>query len=441
MEQWKTEPAVIWRDQLYRYQELLERCESWKGSIRSMGLSSGCIAALEGDFSLNACALLLALIDQKAIIVPLTKATGVHRNEFLEIAEVQKLLTFDEADNLNVENRNDLVKNEITKKFINEGNPGLVLFSSGSTGQSKAALQDFSRLLEKFKVPRHKMRALNFLLFDHIGGINTLFYTLSNGGVVVTTTARNPDRICHLIEKHRVELLPTTPTFLNLLVISEAHKNYDISSLKLITYGTEVMPESVLKRVNQAFPKVRLLQTYGLSELGILRSQSKASDSLWMKVGGEGFETKVVDGVLWIKAPSAMVGYLNAASPYTEDGWFITGDAVEVDGEYIRVMGRKSEIINVGGEKVYPVEVESVIQSMPGVEDVAVSGEANPITGQIVKARVKINSGEPAGEFRKRIRDHCRARLASYKIPQRIEIVHNTMYSDRFKKMRREDPR
>jgi acyl-CoA synthetase (AMP-forming)/AMP-acid ligase II len=158
-----------------------------------------------------------------------------------------------------------------------------------------------------------------------------------------------------------------------------------------------------------------------------------------MKVGGEGFETKVVDGILWIKAESAMVGYLNARSPYTEDGWFITGDAVEVDGEYIRIMGRKSEMINVGGQKVYPAEVESVIQTMQGVEDVAVSGEPNPILGQIVKARVKTMSEENAADFRKRLREHCRSLLASYKIPQKVELVCNPIYSDRFKKMRREE--
>ena len=111
-----------------------------------------------------------------------------------------------------------------------------------------------------------------------------------------------------------------------------------------MTYGTEVMPESTLKQFHELFPKVLLLQTYGLSEVGILRSKSKSSDSLWVKVGGEGFETRVVDGMLEIKAKSAMLGYLNAESPFTEDGWFKTGDAVEVDGEYIRILGRKSEM-------------------------------------------------------------------------------------------------
>src|SRR6185369_15483612 len=126
------------------------------------------------------------------------------------------------------------------------------------------------------------------------------------------------------------------------------HQRYDLSSLALITYGTEPMPASTLERVAQAFPSVKLLQTYGMTELGILRSQSRDSASLWVRVGGEGYETKVVDGRLWIRARSAMLGYLNAPTPFDAEGFLDTGDLVETDGEWVRFLGRKSDIINVG---------------------------------------------------------------------------------------------
>ena len=121
------------------------------------------------------------------------------------------------------------------------------------------------------------------------------------------------------------------------------------------------MLESTLVRCQKLFPHVKLQQTYGLSEVGILRSKSKNSDSVWLKVGGDGFQTRIVNNMLQIKAYSAMLGYLNAPSPFTEEGWLETGDLVESDGDYIRILGRQSEIINVGGEKVYPVEVENII--------------------------------------------------------------------------------
>ena len=282
------------------------------------------------------------------------------------------------------------------------------------------------------------MRSLLFLMFDHLGGFNTLLYNLSNAGCSVIADNRNPEEICRLVDKFKIETLPVSPTFINLLLLSEAYKNYDFSSLNLMTYGTEPMPESTLQHIHQLFPNVRLLQTYGLSELGVMRSKSKASDSLWVKIGGEDFKTRVVDGLLEIKAKSAMLGYLNAPSPFTEDGWFKTGDEVLVDGEYIKILGRKSDLINVGGLKVFPAEIESVLLTMEGVEDATVCGEASPLVGQIVKAKVKLSTNESLSKFRKRMRDFCKGKLENYKIPQKVVFVDEFMASSRFKKIRRD---
>ena len=252
-----------------------------------------------------------------------------------------------------------------------------------------------------------------------------MLYTLSNAGCIVTVQDRTPDDVFSAIEKYKVELLPTSPTFINLVLLSEAYKRYNIATLKIVTYGTEPMPESTLKRFHDLFPKIRLQQTYGLTEVGILRSKSKDSDSLWIKVGGEGFETRIVNGILQIKAKSAMLGYLNASSPFTEDGWLNTGDSVEVDGDYIKILGRESEIINVGGEKVYPAEVESTIQEMDNVAEVTVYGEKNPITGNIVCAKVSLSDDEDHKKFALRLKKYCREKLQNYKVPVKVFIVKN----------------
>jgi acyl-coenzyme A synthetase/AMP-(fatty) acid ligase len=248
---------------------------------------------------------------------------------------------------------------------------------------------------------------------------------------------RSPDSILSTIEKYKVELLPTSPSFINLILLSEAYKRYDISSLKVITYGTEPMPESTLKRFHNLFPHIKLLQTYGLSEVGILRSKSKSSGSLWVKVGGEGFETRVVNGVLHIKADSAMLGYLNAPNPFTSDGWLNTGDCVEVEGEYIKFLGRDSEIINVGGQKVYPAEVESVIQELDNVGEVIVYEEKNPITGNIVCAQLRLTKEvDDKKKFILQVKKYCQEKLQSYKVPVKIFIDNQNQYSERFKKVR-----
>jgi acyl-CoA synthetase (AMP-forming)/AMP-acid ligase II len=171
--------------------------------------------------------------------------------------------------------------------------------------------------------------------------------------------------------------------------------------------------------------------------VGTLRSKSRANDSLWVKVGGEGFATRVVDGMLEVKAESSILGYLNAPSPFTEDGWFVTGDAVEVDGEYLRILGRASDLINVGGRKVYPAEVEGVILELDDILEAAVFGEPHPFTGQVVVARVTARDASDPVALERRVRDHCRARLEPYKVPVRVHHSADLLHTERQKTTRR----
>ena len=165
-------------------------------------------------------------------------------------------------------------------------------------------------------------------MFDHWGGLNTMFHILSNSGTVISTKKRDPESVCKMIEEHKIQLLPVSPSFLNLLLLSNSYKKYNLNSLKIISYGTEPMPQFTLERIKNEFPDVKLLQTYGLIELGVMRSKSESNESLWMKIEDNNYKTRVVDGILQIKSKSAMLGYLNAESPFTNDGWFITGDQV-----------------------------------------------------------------------------------------------------------------
>lgn len=429
--------AIIWKDRPFTYGWLLEQLDAWRARLEREAIRPGTVVMLEADFSPNAVAMFLALAERGCILVPLTEAAGGKRDEFIQIAQGEVSIRIDADDSAGVRRFDHRADHPIYDKLRDQEHPGLVLFSSGSTGNSKAAVHDLVPLLEKFRTPRKRLRSISFLLYDHIGGINTMLYTLANAGCLITVQQRSPDDVLRAIETHRVELLPTSPTFINLVLLSEAYQRHDLSSLTTVTYGTEPMPESTLKRFCQVVPHVRLQQTYGLSEVGIMSSKSRSSDSLWVKIGGEGFETRVVDGLLEIKARSAMLGYLNAPSPFSDDGWFMTGDAVEQDGEYLRILGRKSEMINVGGEKVFPAEIESVIQQLDNVADVTVHGQKNPITGQIVCARVTLRQAEDPGNFTRRLKSFCRERLAPYKVPVKVLIVDDAQHSARFKRMRR----
>jgi long-chain acyl-CoA synthetase len=434
-------PAIADASRVSTYRELLDRVAHWQRQLSNRGIV-GRVVSIEAEYGAEAVAIFLAAANAGNVLVPISAASHAHRDDFLEIAEVEYRLRpalssvegpDDPQDTIVATGRT--ASHPYYRTLRESASPGLVLFSSGSTGKHKAAVHDLRALLKKFSVPRHCYRTLVFLQLDHIGGVNTLFYTLSNAGAVVVSEGRTPRQVCEAIATHRVELLPTSPTFLNLLLLSEEHQRHDLSSLKLITYGTEPMPEITLRKVHALFPEVKLLQTYGLSELGILRSQSRESGSLWMRVGGEGFQTKIVDGRLFIRASSAMLGYLNAPNPFDAEGFFDTGDLAEVDGEWIRILGRKSEIINVGGNKVFPLEVENTLLALPNVEDVAVHGEPNPITGQVVVASIRLTEPEDAAAFKTRMKLFCAHKLAGYKVPAKVRFV-DTLHSERFKKVR-----
>jgi acyl-coenzyme A synthetase/AMP-(fatty) acid ligase len=437
----RSEVALVDADGAHTYADLLAQLDSWTRRLDAAGVRAGDAVTLEGDYRLAVTAALLAAIDRRCIVVPLSADAAVHHAEFRRVAGAQWRVTFDGGGGEpEITPAGARLDHPLYTQLRADGHPGLVLFSSGSTGRPKAALHDMTRLLAKYSLPRRSYRTLVFLLLDHIGGVNTLFYTLSNGGAIVTAPQRTPASICEAIARHRVELLPTSPTFLNLMLLSGEHRRHDLSSLRLVTYGTEPMPLSTLTRLGEELPGVKLQQTYGMTELGILRSQSRGDDSLWVKVGGEDFETKVVDNRLRVRARCAMLGYLNAPNPTDADGFFDTGDLVEVDGEWIRFLGRESEIVNVGGSKVYPAEVESVLLQMENVADAVVTGEPHALVGQIVAATVRLIEPEGLEVFKPRMRLFLGERLAAFKVPARVRLTTESLHSARFKRTRTAPP-
>jgi acyl-coenzyme A synthetase/AMP-(fatty) acid ligase len=433
---WGDQPALVARGQRVTYAELLAASAAWTETLSAHGVVAGQVVAIEGSFSLNACGAFLAAMRLGAVVVPLTPLMRTHREKFLAIAEVSLLIELDDADAFNLIALPASVTNPLTLQLLERGHPGLVIFSSGSTGAPKAILHDLAGILQKFRKVRQQKTTLTFLLFDHIGGIDTMLSTFGSGGCVVTVVDRTPELVASAIEQHRVHTLPTSPTFLNLFLISGVWQNHDLSSLKVIAYGTEPMPQSTLERLHEVFPDVALVQTYGMSELGVLRSRSRDSTSLWIKFTGDEFKTKIIDGILWVKADSAMLGYLNAPDLFDADGWLNTQDAVEIDGEYLRILGRKSDLINVGGQKVYPAEVETLLLQMDNVADVAVFGKPHPMMGQIVAARFSLKEPEPLDLFKRRMNAFCRGRMAKFQTPMFVELAEAGQFGVRFKKLR-----
>jgi acyl-CoA synthetase (AMP-forming)/AMP-acid ligase II len=413
---------------------LADRVRAWNRRLDEQGIGRGRVVGLAADFSVDAVALHLALLS-RGCVTALLPRHGAADSRALRDCGATGVFEEQNGGELAFRPCREPAEHDLVRKLCERGGAGFVLFSSGSTGRPKAILHDVERFLGKFDREGRSLRTLAFLLFDHIAGQDTMFYTLWHGGELVLPERRNPDHVARLIEAHRVQVLPASPTFLNLFCLAHSQEGRDLSSLEVITYGSEPMPPETLARVGRAFPGVDLVQKYGTSELGSPRSKTRSPHELWMRL--DGLSTKVVDGVLWIRSDQAMLGYLNAPNPFDGDGWYCTGDLVEQDGEWIRFLGRASDVINVGGEKVFPQEVESVIHELAEIDDVLVRGAHHPLTGQVVEAIVRLRAAREEREVRKLVRSHCRERLPNYKVPVKVLVTQEPLSTERHKKVRR----
>lgn len=389
-------------------------------------VGKGDVVAIIGDFNPSSILTLLRLIDIGVVVVPLTVDTRHEHDYFFDSALVDVVI-----DGTEVKRRFHNHKHEFIDKLRNLGHAGLVLFSTGTTGRPKAILHDLTLFLKRFDTPRPTLRTINFLLFDHIGGINTLLHTLFNKGVVVAPESRTVDSILETCRKFNVEVLPTTPTFLRMMLMSGAVPSKVPDCLKVVTYGTERMDQPTLDDLCKLLPNVDFRQTFGMSELGIVRVKSEARNSLFMKVGGEGVETRVVNNVLQILSESRMLGYLNASSPFDAEGWYDTKDVVEIKDDYYKVTGRISDVINVGGLKFMASEVERIALNFPNVSLVKVMAKKNPITGQHVELTVQPTT---EGAIDKDLlMAFLKEKLQTHMVPKRIRI-ESVSVGHRFKR-------
>lgn len=414
----------------YSYRDLQNKIQD---NIKKLdNVLEGSTIAILGDYELDSIAMIFACVKKNLIIAPLLRGDNELDSKLRE-AEIAYIY------------KNGILEKTLYKQanslFNSLRDCGLILFSSGSTGKPKAIIHNFNSMLDSylFKKPK-KITLLLFLGFDHIGGINTLLNSLSiNASGVALKNNKDIKEIAKAISKYHISLLPSSPSLLNLMLLSKVHLEHDLSSLRIITYGAERMPEALLARLKATFPKVKFHQTFGTSEVGIIQTSSK--DSL---IKLENVDYKIIDNELYIKSKTQSIGYLNANNnAFSPDGYFATGDLVEVikenESEFIKIIGRKKEIINVGGEKLLPQELEGVVLELPFIKDCLAYGEANAILGQSVALKVSLNKEyEDMSnlELKRQIRLFCKDRLESYKLPSKVIKVDSITISTRAKKVR-----
>jgi acyl-CoA synthetase (AMP-forming)/AMP-acid ligase II len=429
--------AIIYREKKYSYKELIEKINQLTDNIHISEIQQGEVVAIISDYSFHSIALFFALLKNQNIIVPIISTAQAEIEKRLDIARVRISFVL-EGESVKILKRNQVIQHPLETTLIEKNHAGLILFSSGITGESKGMVHDLDVLINSYKKASIKdINSLLFLTFDHIGGIDSMLRILSGGGTITLPVERDPFYICKIIEQHRVNVLPCSPTFLNMLIISEAYKAADLSSLEIIGYGAEPMPEYLLNKLITIFPNIRFQQKFGTSETNAIRVKNRSKESLFMKIEDPNIEYKIINNELWLKSRTQILGYLNTENDSFEQGWFKTGDIVETaDDGYFKIIGRKKEVINVGGEKVYPSEVENIILQHEKVEDCIVYGVKNLITGESVIAEVKLIINNNPDNIKREIKQLCLKSLDHYKCPSKIKIVEEININNRFKKLR-----
>lgn len=327
----------------------------------------------------------------------------------------------------------------------------MIIYTSGTTGSPKGAMLShrmifWNSLNTTLRLDlRQDDSTVIFLPFFHTGGWNVLTTPfLHRGGKVIFLKKFDADLVLDLCEREKTTLLFGVPTTMDLLARSPRFPETDLSSLRYAIVGGEPMPLELIQTWHHKNIPIR--QGYGLTEFGPSVFSLNEEDAI-RKIGSIGFPNFYVDvkvaredggecgpdeiGELLLKGPSVMTGYWKNARATEEtlgNGWLRTGDLVRRDDEgYFYVVGRKKDMFKSGGENVYPAELEKVLRSCPGVREAAVIGVPDEKWGEVGKAFVVKDSSELTME---KIRDHCLANLAKFKVPKHFVFLEALPKSD-----------
>ncbi|WP_421837984.1 acyl-CoA synthetase [Novosphingobium sp.] len=284
----------------------------------------------------------------------------------------------------------------------------------------------------------HVAAAARVFSVTHAAGTHVLLPRFAAGEVIAE------------IERTGVTHATFVPTMLRAMLDDPALATADLSSLRVLSYGSAPMPEPLLKEVMAALPDVGILQSYGMTELspvvtilncrdhlpenwpsGRLRSAGKPV--LFAEVGIVDAQDRLLPpgqaGEIVARGPNVMLGYWNRPDLTAEalrGGWMHTGDIGYFDDEgYLFVIDRLKDMIISGGENVYSLEVENALSAHPAVSQCAVFGRPHDHWGEAVHAVATLKAGMAATE--RELIDHCRSILAHYKCPRTLEIRDQPM--------------
>ena len=299
--------------------------------------------------------------------------------------------------------------------------PHVVVATSGTSGPPKLVEHSWDSLLAAPRLAE-QWHGLGWLLvYDSTrwAGIQVWLQALLTGGRLVVPASRDPDTVARAIADEAVAVLPATPTLLRRLLASADRSLLEKSVLDRITLGGEAADGPLLAQAQEVFPKSKITQVYATTELGeVFRvADGKAGfPANWLGKslpGGARLSTRR-DGELLVQLSrdTAEVG---------------TGDLVERRGDRYEFTGRRSDVIVVGGAKVFPKRVEELLRSVPGIAEARVYGLPSGITGELVAAEIVLAEPVATGSTPESIRGAalatCRESLEPHSVPRILDLV------------------
>ncbi|MGX5732441.1 class I adenylate-forming enzyme family protein [Pseudoxanthomonas beigongshangi] len=324
----------------------------------------------------------------------------------------------------------------------------VILYTSGTTGAPKGVMLTHANLLANTRAVVEYLRldasdrVLSVLPFYYAYGASVLHTHLVSGAcVILGPSLMFPHLVLEAIEQHEATGFSGVPSTFALLLEPLARHDRPLASLRYLTQAGGAMSPALTRRLRELLPAPRLFVMYGQTE-ATSRISWLPPERLDDKLGSVGIP---VAGVQWrirredggtaaagesgevcIRGPNVMAGYWNnseATAQVLREGWLHTGDLGHLDADgFLFLQGRRSDMIKTGAHRVHPTDVEEVIAELPVVREVAVVGMDDEVMGQVIRAFV-VAAGELPPRAEDRIKAHCRARLAPYKIPRQVTFV------------------
>lgn len=332
---------------------------------------------------------------------------------------------------------------------VDDNELAVLMYTGGTTGKPKGVMLSHRNILAAMHClcEQNHLTALDItcmvLPLFHVSFWPALCCLVVGGKVVILQRPEIP-RILSSIQRERCTHMNAVPTIYGWIIMHPNLDQFDLSSIRLMSYAGSPMPEAVLRKCIARFGS-RLAQGYGLTEAAPAVSELMPEDHVLagpraklLKSAGRslpGVEVRVVDesgaplkpgqtGEVVVRGANVLMGYWKNPKMTAEklrDGWLRTGDIGFLDEEgYIYLVDRKTDMIITGGENVYPQETENVLYSHPAVQECAVTSAPDDNWGERVQAVVVLKPGSTATE--KDLIEFCKSKLAGYKCPKRIEF-------------------